>query len=286
MQKSIWSAASEVLKYNSIRPDHPVQIVDNVIKFLRQKFNGDFKKAVDVGCGTGMSTKNLFGKFEQVLGVDLSEAMVEEARQCFSQYSANVTFEAARAEAIPVPDNSTQLILVGRAIHYFDQKTFFEEVDRILVTNGVVAYYSVHFPTVIIPENDEASKAVNDIFWDYLDNKLSPFWPHNQFDNTKIGSRNRRDYYVNGIVCPFKETEVDETISYEREMTLAELARELDTYGGAVRHRDIEGNTAADDMIAEFKRRALNALGSTASPDDVNILTKNSFFVVMKRKSA
>ena len=66
-------------------------------------------------------------------GVDLSEAMVEEARQCFSQYSANVTFEAARAEAIPVPDNSTQLILVGRAIHYFDQKTFFEEVDRILV---------------------------------------------------------------------------------------------------------------------------------------------------------
>ena len=71
-----------------------------------------------------------------------------------------------------------------------------------------------------------------------------------------------------------------------REMTLAELARELDTYGGAVRHRDIEGNKAADDMIAEFKRRALDALGSSVSPDDVKILTKNSFFVVMKRKSA
>jgi len=69
-------------------------------------------------------------------------------------------------------------------------------------------------------------------------------------------------------------------------MTLAELARELDTYGGAVRHRDIEGNKAADDMIAEFKRRALDALGSSVSPDDVKILTKNSFFVVMKRKSA
>ena len=38
MQKSIWSASNEVLKYNSIRPDHPVQIVDNVVKFLKQKY--------------------------------------------------------------------------------------------------------------------------------------------------------------------------------------------------------------------------------------------------------
>merc|ERR1712227_918664 len=198
MQKSIWSVASEVVKYNAIRPEHPVAIVDNVVKFLKTKYLGPMSLAVDVGCGTGMSTRNLFGKFEHVLGVDLSEAMVEEARQSWQQFSSNVEFQVSGAEKLPVDDKSTQLVLVGRAIHYFDQKTFFEEVDRILVTNGVVAYYSVHFPTVIIPENDEASKAVNDIFWDYLDNKLSPFWPHNQFDNTKIGSRNRRDYYVNG----------------------------------------------------------------------------------------
>ena len=66
-------------------------------------------------------------------GFDLSDSMVEEARHCWSQYSENVSFEVGRAEAIPIPDNSTQLILVGRAIHYFDHKTFFEEADRILV---------------------------------------------------------------------------------------------------------------------------------------------------------
>ena len=38
MQKSIWSAASEVVKYNAIRPEHPVKIVDNVINFLKQKY--------------------------------------------------------------------------------------------------------------------------------------------------------------------------------------------------------------------------------------------------------
>ena len=90
------------------------------------------KLAVDVGCGTGMSTRNLFGKFDSVLGVDLSEAMVEEARNCWKDHN-NAQFEVAKAEQIPVENNSAQVVLVGRAIHYFDQKTFFQEVDRILV---------------------------------------------------------------------------------------------------------------------------------------------------------
>lgn len=62
------------------------------------------------------------------------------------------------------------------------------------VENGVVAYYSVHFPTVMIADDSKAISPVNDIFWDYLDNKL--YWPKNSFDGTLIGSRNRRDYYV------------------------------------------------------------------------------------------
>ena len=66
-------------------------------------------------------------------GVDLSEAMIQEASNSFRQHEDNVSFKVAQAEAIPVPDNSTQLVLVGRAIHYFDQKTFFNEVNRILV---------------------------------------------------------------------------------------------------------------------------------------------------------
>ena len=38
MQKSIWSVASEVVKYNAIRPEHPVAIVDNVVRFLKTKY--------------------------------------------------------------------------------------------------------------------------------------------------------------------------------------------------------------------------------------------------------
>ena len=38
MQKSIWNVTNEVLKYNAARPDHPVEIVENAVKFLNQKY--------------------------------------------------------------------------------------------------------------------------------------------------------------------------------------------------------------------------------------------------------
>jgi len=282
MQKSIWSAASEVVKYHAIRPEHPSAIVESSINFLKKGYNGPLHLAVDVGCGSGMSTCNLFGKFEKILGVDLSEAMVNQASQSFNESQPNAEFKVAPAEKLPLEASSAQMILVGRAIHYFDQKSFFEEVDRVLVPGGVIAYYSVHFPTILLPSDEMKGNEVNSIFWDYMDNKLGPYWATNAFDGTKIGSRNRRDYYVNGIKTPYNVTNVDETVSYDREVTIAELARELDTYGAAVRHRESEGDKAADEMLEEFISRAKKALET--DDDEFKILTRNSFYIVMKRK--
>merc|ERR1712106_1034193 len=262
----IWSATSEVVKYAAIRPEHPPAIVESVLKFLKMKDSGPPSMAVDVGCGSGMSTHNFFGKFDNILGVDLSAAMIERAKQSFNISQPNAVFKVARAETLPVDANSTQMVLVGRAIHYFDQQS----------------YYSVHFPTIILTEDLEKGQLLNNIFWEYLDCKLEPYWPVNAFDGTKIGSRNRRDYYVDGIKAPFADTEVDESISYDREVTIAELARELDTYGGAVNHREVRGDNAADDMMKEFIARAKKVVDTES--DQFKLTTRNSFYVVMKRK--
>jgi len=278
--KSIWSSSSEAAKYSAKRPEHPVEIVDSVVAFLRKKYSGPMSMAIDVGCGTGMSTCNLFGTFDKILGVDLSEAMVDQAKKNFKR--EDVEFKVSGAEKLPVENTSVQTVLVGRAIHYFDQKTFFQEVDRILVPGGVVAYYSVHFPTVLVPGSEEKSEKVNNIFWEYMDTHLDSYWPRNAFDGEIIGARNRRDYYVNIIKHPFEETEVNEKVSYDREVSIADLARELDTYSAAVKHREDKGDKAADDMIGEFVERVKKVL--EADNDQVNVVTRNSFFIVMARK--
>ena len=66
---------------------------------------------------------------------------------------------------------------------------------------------------------------------------------------------------------------------------MSELGQELDTYGGAVRHRQERGDDAADDMKREFVSRVMEVIGGDKTSDDCNIITRNSFFVVMKRKT-
>jgi len=278
--KSVWNTGNEAAKYSAKRPEHPTAIVDNVLAFLKKKYTGPMTMAIDVGCGTGMSTCNLFGKFDNILGVDLSPSMIEQAKKIFSTDLAE--FKVSGAESLPVKDSSVQTVLVGRAIHYFDQETFFQEANRILVPGGVLAYYSVHFPTVFVEDDAEKSKQVNDIFWEYMDTYLEKYWTRNAFDGELIGARNRRDYYVNKMKNPFAEKEVDETVSYDREVSIADLAKELDTYSAAVKHREDKGDKAADDMIEEFVSRVMEALGAETAQQTV--MSKNSFYIVMARK--
>jgi len=274
MASSIWGAAGEAAKYRLVRPEHPKQIADNVVAFLREKYSGPLAQAIDVGCGSGLSSCNLVSHFDRVTGVDPSLAMVEEARKSFPL--AGLQFQTGGAEQLHHPDNSAQLVIAGRAIHYFKQGDFFKEVDRVLCPGGVVAYYSVHFPTVL-------EEQVDKLWWEIMDSdQLAPYWPTNPGNGHTIGARNRRDYYVNVIKAPFSETRVDESVSYDRQVTLANLATELDTYSAAVRQREACGNEVADKMISDFLEKSLKALGT--SDTGTPIKTRNSFFIVMARK--
>ena len=125
-----------------------------------------------------------------------------------------MTFTRGEAESLPVAAASVQLVVVGRAIHYFDTRAFFREVDRVLVgadiavclclvtvqvDNGVVAYYCTHFPTVTRVgdgEGDDAqAAAVTALFMSVLE-RLGPYWPTNPHTGFRMGSASRREHYV------------------------------------------------------------------------------------------
>jgi len=274
MASSIWGAAGEAAKYRLVRPEHPKQISENVVAFLREKYSGPLAQAIDVGCGSGLSSCHLVSHFDRVLGVDPSLAMVKEARKSFPL--AGLQFQTGGAEQLPHPDNSAQLVIAGRAIHYFKQDDFFKEVDRVLCPGGVVAYYSVHFPTVL-------EEQVDKLWWDVLDSdQLAPYWPTNPGDGHTIGARNRRDYYVKVIPAPYSETRIDESVSYDRQVTLATLAQELDTYSAAVKQRESRGNEVANKMVADFLAKSMTSLATNEK--ETPIKTRNSFFIVMSRK--
>ncbi len=101
-----------------------------------------FSRALDVGCGTGQSTVALAEIADLVIGVDLSQEMLDHA-----QPRPNLRYQLGAAEQLVFDDGEFDLVSVGSALHWFDQSRFFAQCHRVLSATGLLAVYNDHFTT-------------------------------------------------------------------------------------------------------------------------------------------
>lgn len=97
-------------------------------------------RALDVACGTGLSSVALSDLAGHVLGVDAAFEMLAQASA-----GKGRAYVSAAAEALPVSDRSVDLLTVASAIHWFDQPAFFAEAARTLRDRGWLAIYDYYF---------------------------------------------------------------------------------------------------------------------------------------------
>lgn len=135
-------------RYNTYRP----QVHGKVLALLGE-YLGPSTTALDVACGTGHSTAPLRNLASQVIGCDVSAAMIAEAQRTHP----DLTFVVAPAEALPVGDAEADLVTVGFAFHWFDQSVFLREAMRVLKRDGRLVVYNLGFPGVMF--GNEAYKA-------------------------------------------------------------------------------------------------------------------------------
>ena len=89
----------------------------------------------DIGSGTGMISAFFIDKAKTIYGIEPNLKMRTIAESDLGQYPNFVSIDAL-ADATTLADNSVDLIIVGRAIHWFDQETTPKEFLRILKPNG------------------------------------------------------------------------------------------------------------------------------------------------------
>lgn len=116
--------------YAKFRPSYPNELID----YLYEKTQA--KSVADIGAGTGIFTKCLCGKDWEITAVEPNCDMREKAYATLPQ---RVKIISANAENTLLPANSTELITVAQAFHWFDENLFKAECKRILADNGYLA---------------------------------------------------------------------------------------------------------------------------------------------------
>lgn len=133
--------------YGRGRPDYPDAAIDCMIEGLDRPL-----RAIDVGCGTGISTRQLALQADQITGVDPNREMLEAARRATMVSSATpsstedirarlarIHWHCAPAEQTGLRDGAFELVLAAQAFHWFDPARAMEEFARVLAPRGRVA---------------------------------------------------------------------------------------------------------------------------------------------------
>lgn len=94
-----------------------------------------FRRALDLGCGTGRLTRALASRGETI-GLDYSAAMLAQARQ-----KIQTAFTQGDAFQLPFADASFDTMVALRIVfHFADVESFLKNIARVLAPGGVAVF--------------------------------------------------------------------------------------------------------------------------------------------------
>jgi 2-polyprenyl-6-hydroxyphenyl methylase/3-demethylubiquinone-9 3-methyltransferase len=126
-------------RYANVAPDAPAPEAERTfqqrIEATLAALPGSARRILDFGCGRGAATRLLTQAGHHVVGVDISEPVIELARASVP----TATFAVIDSEKhLPFPDASFDVCLCTEVIeHLFDIQGFVGEIARLLVPDGL-----------------------------------------------------------------------------------------------------------------------------------------------------
>lgn len=150
--------------YAKYRPTYPDALYEEIFRYCTTHVtcNASSDTAVDVGCGSGQSTRPLCRYFRHVIGSDVSEEQIKSAiAQTNSSEAENIQFQISPGEDLSfLEDNSADLVTIAQALHWMNHDLFYAEVERVLKPGGVFAVYGYGENVIDIPEAEQLQHEV------------------------------------------------------------------------------------------------------------------------------
>jgi SAM-dependent methyltransferase len=95
-------------------------------------------RSLDIGCGSGWATRLMAERASEgrVVGIDISDEMIEVARSTSTSFS-NVSFDVASAESLPFRDNEFTHAFSMESLYYYSKMAAaLREIHRVLDHQG------------------------------------------------------------------------------------------------------------------------------------------------------
>lgn len=122
---------------------------------------------LDVGCGTGIVTAKLASRMKEgsVKGLDVSEQMINVANQRFGSEKTNLSFQVGNAMALPVNNNSYEVVTAFNSLHWLSDPTKgLAEIHRVLKPEGKVVIVVPDICPNSHPTSKKVGQAVCSVF--------------------------------------------------------------------------------------------------------------------------
>jgi ubiquinone/menaquinone biosynthesis C-methylase UbiE len=99
------------------------------------------RRVLEYGCGTGSLAFGLTGEAKQVIGIDISDVAIRQARRAAALRGLkNVEFVVDNAEAMHLPDKHVDVVVGSGIVHHLDIPKSMSEVRRVLNEGGIAIF--------------------------------------------------------------------------------------------------------------------------------------------------
>ncbi len=123
--------------YARFRPSYPAAAIDFVLEWCGLTPESVL---VDIGCGTGIASRQFAARGLRVIGIEPNADMRAQARgEPVPAGAPAPEYRDGRAETTGLPPSSADAVLAAQAFHWFDPSATLPEFHRILRPGGWVA---------------------------------------------------------------------------------------------------------------------------------------------------
>lgn len=187
-------------EYNVARRGYPRE----VFEYLKSLIKENYPETLDLGCGTGISTRQLKQYNFIVTGADKDSDMIDVA----IEQTDEIPYVLAPADKLPFESNKFDLVTAFTAFHWFNDEKSLVEIKRVMKDGGLF------FAALKTNRQDENEEFKNGYF------SILKKFTGDRFDTTKNHFNKEFLSKVGFLDITEKSFAVDEKYTIEEALTL------------------------------------------------------------------